>query len=324
MRRSVRIAGTLVLTGLALAYILWKIDVGAAFDAVLDADPWWFALAVVIMLGTVPLMALRWQWLLAAQGMRERVGWLTRSYLVSYAAGQVLPTSIGGDAVRIVDSSRRHPGRAGDLTAIVLLERGLGGAATLLLGAIGFLLALGHYDVSAYIWIEGAFVLGTIVLLFVFFSRSARPLLARLQPLLARVRLDRPLRAFYDGVHHYRGHPRLLLGTFAYTTLLQSVRVLAIWASAKAVGIDLGPRIYYVMGPLFFLVLLVPFTLNGIAVREAFFVSFLGSVGVGADEAFAAGFLFFVVTVAVALPGWAILLYEGVRGGAGRPRVEHG
>ena len=34
------------------------------------------------------------------------------------------------------------------------------------------------------------------------------------------------------------------------------------------------------MGPLFFLVLLVPFTLNGIAVREAFFVSFLGSVGV--------------------------------------------
>ena len=37
----------------------------------------------------------------------------------------------------------------------------------------------------------------------------------------------------------------------------------------QAVGIDLGPRIYYVMGPLFFLVLLVPFTLNGFAVREA-------------------------------------------------------
>ena len=42
--------------------------------------------------------------------------------------------------------------------------------------------------------------------------------------------------------------------------------------------------------------MLVPFTLNGIAVREAFFVSFLGSVGVGANQAFAAGFLFFLVT----------------------------
>jgi hypothetical protein len=77
------------------------------------------------------------------------------------------------------------------------------------------------------------------------------------------------------------------------------------------------------MGPLFFLVLLVPFTLNGFAVREAFFVSFLGSVGVSSDAAFAAGFLFFLVTTAQALPGAAILLWEGFRGGS-RPRLEHG
>ena len=75
------------------------------------------------------------------------------------------------------------------------------------------------------------------------------------------------------------------------------------------------------MGPLLFLVLLVPFTINGLAVREAFFVSFLGNVGVDADQAFAAGFLFFLVTVALALPGGAILLWEGLRG-AGRRRVD--
>ncbi|MDH4177941.1 MAG: flippase-like domain-containing protein [Thermoleophilia bacterium] len=324
MSRRTRILGTVALTAVAVGYLVWKVDLGRTIDVLLDAEPAWLVLAIVIMVGTAPLMALRWKWLLAAQGMQERLPWLTRSYLVSYTAGQVLPTSIGGDASRIVESSRRHPGRTADLTAIVLLERGLGGAATLLLGAVGFLLAIGHYDVSAYIWVEGLFVLGTIVLLFLFFARSARPLLALLQPVLRRVRLDRVLRAFYEGVHHYRGHPRLLAGTFAFTTGLQAVRVLAIWAAAKAVGIELGPRIYYVMGPLFFLVLLVPFTLNGIAVREAFFVSFLGSVGVPAAEAFAAGFLFFVVVVVLALPGAAILLYEGLRGGARNPRVEHG
>jgi uncharacterized protein (TIRG00374 family) len=276
------------------------------------------------MVGTVPLMALRWRWLLGAQGIHERLPWLTRAYFVSYTAGQILPTAIGGDAVRVVDSARRHPGRAGELTAIVALERGLGGAATLALGGLGFLLAVGRYDVSAYLWIEGALVAGTILLLFLFFSRAARPLLARTQPVLARVRLDRALRSFYEGIHHYRGHPRLLAAAFAFTTAVQAVRVLAVWASAQAVGIELGPRIYYVMGPLFFLVMLVPFTLNGFAIREAFFVSFLGSVGVAADQAFAAGFLFFLVTVALALPGGAILLWEGLRGGAGRPRIEHG
>jgi uncharacterized protein (TIRG00374 family) len=268
-------------------------------------------------------MALRWQWLLAAQGIVERFWWLTRAYFVSYTAGQILPTSIGGDAVRIFETAKRHPGRSGDLTAIVLIERGLGGAATVLLGAVGFVLAIGRYDVSAYLWIEGAFVFGTLLLIALFFFRSARPLLRRVRPLLARLRVERPLKAFYDGVHHYRGHPGLLLKVFAFTTAIQAVRILSIWAACRAVGIDLGPRIYYVMGPLFFLVLLVPFTLNGFAVREAFFVSFLGSVGVDADAAFAAGFLFFLVTAALSLPGAAILLWESIRGGA-RPEVGHG
>ncbi|HET6547742.1 MAG TPA: lysylphosphatidylglycerol synthase domain-containing protein, partial [Solirubrobacter sp.] len=199
----------------------------------------------------------------------------------------------------------------------------LGGAATLALAAVGFVLAIGHYDVGAYVWLELAFVLGTVVLAVLFFSRRARPLLARARPLTTRLRVDRPLRAFYEGVHAFRDHVGLLTGVFAFTLAIQAVRVLAIWAAARAAGIDESPRLYYVMGPLFFLVLLVPFTLNGFAVREAFFVSFLGGVGVGADQAFAAGFLFFLVTVAMALPGGAILLWEGVRGGA-RPRIEHG
>ena len=70
------------------------------------------------------------------------------------------------------------------------------------------------------------------------------------------------------------------------------------------------------MGPVLFLVLLFPFTINGIAVREAFFVSFLGTLGIGADSAFAAGFLFFLVNVVLALPGLGILLLGRRRGGA--------
>ena len=322
-RKAVRVVATLVFTGLAVAYLLWKIDLGKTADTLRATRFGWFALAIAIMIATVLPMALRWKWLLRAQRIEERLGWLTRAYLVSYTAGQILPTAIGGDAVRIFETSRRHPGRTADITAIVLLERGLGGAATVLLGAIGFVLAIGRYHVGAYLWLEGAFVFSTLVLSVLFFARRARPWVARSAPLLRRLRVERPLRAFYEGVHHFRGHARLLVGLFVFTTVIQAVRVLAIWAAGRAVGIDLGPRIYYVMGPLFFLVLLVPFTLNGFAVREAFFVSFLGSVGVKADPAFAAGFLFFLVTVALATPGGVVLLWEGIRG-SGRTRVEHG
>jgi len=97
------------------------------------------------------------------------------------------------------------------------------------------------------------------------------------------------------------------------TILLQASRIVAIWASGRAVGIDLSVRPYVVLGPLLFLVMLVPFTVNGLAVREAFFVSFLGKLDVDADRAFACGFLFFVMTIVLSLPGLAVLLWEGVR-----------
>ena len=138
--------------------------------------------------------------------MRERLPWLDRAYFVAYTAGQILPTSIGGDAVRILETSRRHPARLGAISAIVLLERALGGAATVLLGAIGFLLAIGRYDVGAYLWLEGVFVVGTL-LLGVPLLRPRRAAAARADaPLLARLRLERPLRALYDGVHAFRDH----------------------------------------------------------------------------------------------------------------------
>jgi len=315
MRRPVRVLGTLLVTGLALTYILWKVDVGEALSTIADAGPEWFLLSAAIMLVTVLPMAWRWQWLLAAHGIHDRLRWLVRAYLTAYAAGQILPTSIGGDAMRIYETSRRHPGRGGPVAGSVLLERALGGAATLALGAVGLALAVGRYDVGAYLWVEGAFAVATVVLAVVLFSRSLRPLLARLAPLLRPLRLDRPVRAVYEAIHTYRDTPRLLVGVFGLTLAVQAVRVLAIWAAAEAVGIDLSVRVFYVMGPLFFLVLLVPFTLNGLAVREAFFVSFLGNLGVPSEQAFAAGFLFFLVTILLSLPGLVVLAWENLRRG---------
>jgi glycosyltransferase 2 family protein len=318
-RTAIRLALTLLITGGCLAYILWQLDVRKTIDIVLHSQLGWFFGAIAIMIGGVPPMAWRWQRLLAARGVSESFRWCTRAYFVSYTAGQVLPSAVGGDASRIFESSRRHPGRLGDMSAIVILERALGGVATLTLAAIGFALAIGRYDVGPYLWIEGVFVVGTIVLAVLFFSHRMRGVLRRFVPLLRRVKLERPLRSFYEGVHVFRGHVRLMVWIFLLTLVVQAVRVLAIWMGGKAVGVELSPRPYYVMGPLLFLVLLVPFTVNGIAVREAFFVSFLGQFGVDKEKAVATGFLFFVVTVALALPGAVILAVENLR--RDRPEV---
>ena len=291
-RRSVRVAATLVVTGLCVAYIVLKIDIGQTLDILGSARYGYLVGAVAIMTVTVWPMAWRWQRLLEARSIDDRLSWLTRAYFVGYTAGQVLPTSVGGDAARIFETSRRHPGHSGPIAGSVLLERALGGAATLVLAAVGFALALGEYDVGAYLWIELAFVIATVVFGLAVFSRAARRPLAWTVPLLRRLRVDRPIRAVYEGIHAYRRHTRLLVGVFVLSLVIGAVRVLAIWLTGEAVG-------------------------------EAFFVSFLGQLGVSADEAFAAGFLFFLVTVFIALPGAVILAWESFRRPASAT-VRHG
>ncbi|HEY2374018.1 MAG TPA: lysylphosphatidylglycerol synthase transmembrane domain-containing protein [Gaiellaceae bacterium] len=308
-----RVALTLVVTGLCTAYIVWKIDLAQTGHVLADALAGWWLLSLAIMVGSVWPMAWRWQRLLAARGVHDSLARLVRTYFVGYAAGQVLPTSLGGDASRIYETMRRHEGSGGAAGGTVLLERALGGVATLVLAAVGFGLAVGHYDVGGYLWVELAFVVVAVAICIVLFSARLHPLLQRTRPLLRWLRVERPLREVYLSLHSFRGDVPLLAAMFALTLVVQAVRVLAIWAAGKSVGVDLSPRPYYVMGPLLFLVMLVPFTINGLAVRETFFVSFLGGLHIDANRAFATGFLFFLVTVALALPGVAIVLREGVR-----------
>jgi glycosyltransferase 2 family protein len=312
MKRPLRIGGTLIVLALALAYILRKVDLRTTAQIIADAQPGWVAVSALFIFAMIVPMAWRWQLLLLVRGIRESLPWLVRTYFVSYAVAQLMPTSVGGDASRIYETVRRHPGHASPIAGSVLVERAIGGAVTLLLAAVGFLLAIGRYSVGAFVWLELMLVAVTIVFAVVFFSRAARSRLVLIVPLARKLHVERLARAIYHGIHGYRDSPGTLGVVFTTTLFVQIAAILSIYAAARAVGIDVSPLIYLVLGPLLFLVTLVPFTINGLGVREAFFVSFLGSLDVAPEPAFACGFLFFLMTVLPAVGGLGVMLREGL------------
>jgi glycosyltransferase 2 family protein len=324
LRRSLKIALQVAVSGGLIAVLLWQVDVGQTADLIVSSSPGYLLAALGIFLVTTWGMGWRWQILLDSKGIHEPLNWLTKLYFVSYAAGQVLPTSVGGDALRIVEHARRRPDVRGETVGAVLMERVVGSAATLILVAAGLVVAVGRYeDFAALVWLEVALVAVLIILaVLLFHGRTARMLQERVFPLGRRVRLDRPLASLHAAMHGYRGQPRALAAVLAISVGVQAVRVAAIWCCGEAVGVDVSPLVYAILGPLLYLVLMVPFTINGLGVREAFFVAFLGRFDVDADAAFATGFLFFAVTVAASLPGAWILLWRSVRPAFLRPRAE--
>lgn len=313
--RRVRILIQVLVSGGILAYLLWQVDIGETADLIADSSPGYLLAAVALFIGTTWGMAWRWQALLTSKGIREPLTWLTKTYFVSYAVGQILPTAVGGDAVRIVEHARRRPDAKAEAAAAVLMERVVGSVGTLLVVALGLAIAAGRYeDVRFVAWIEGFLVLGTIVFLVLIFSRrTGRHLQERVFPLGRRIRLERPITSLYTAMHDYRHRPSVLLFVLGMTIVTQLARVVGIWFCGEAVGVDVSPLVYFVLGPLLFFVQMVPFTLNGLGVREAFFVAFLARFDVPADQAFAAGVLYYAVLLATSLPGALILLWRSVR-----------
>jgi glycosyltransferase 2 family protein len=315
MRRPVKVALQIVVSVGVLALLLWQIDLQQTVDIIRDSH-WGYVLgSFVIFLGTTWLMAWRWGALLAAKGIHEPFSWLLRMYFVSYAAGQVLPTAVGGDAVRIIEHSRRRPDAKATAAGAVFMERVIGSAATLILAAVGLAVAAGRYEGARLLFVlEVVFVAAMILLGLMLFSRRlGETLERRLFPLGRRVKLEKPLRSLYWAMHEYRLSPGVLTVVLGVTVVSQFMRVIAIWLCGEAVGADVSPVVYIILGPLLFLVQMVPFTLNGLGVREAFFVVFLGRFDVPEDVAFAAGFLFYAVSVATSIPGGIILLWRSVR-----------
>ena len=173
--RRTRLAGSVLLSVGVLALVLWQIDVGSAVDAIAEANGLLLLAALAVSLVTTWGMAWRWQLLLTPRGLREPLGWLVRVYFVGYAAGQVLPTGLGGDALRIVEHARRRRGRTSEVTAAVVLERAIGMAGVLVMAAVGLGLAIGRYDgLGAIIVVEVVCVAIGGLAFFLVFSRRAR------------------------------------------------------------------------------------------------------------------------------------------------------
>jgi hypothetical protein len=190
--------------------------------------------------------------------------------------------------------------------------------------AVGLVVAVGRYpDLGIFIWMEAIAVVFVALGLLLVFSRRSRTMLEKwVFPLGRRIKAERPLNSVYRALHGYRTQHGAVAAVLGITIIVQFSRVLGIWLCGEAVGVDLSPLVYIILGPLLFLVMLIPFTINGLGAREAFFVAFLSRFGVSADAAFAIGFLFYAVTIATALPGAVILLWQSLRPAQPRPSTE--
>src|SRR6185295_12439481 len=115
-------------------------DLSALLNRVRTGDPLLFALAVALYAAMVALSAWRWRLLLEAQGLPVPLRSLASSYLVAGFFNNFLPSNIGGDVIRVRDSSRLTGTTTTTSLAVVAVDRILGFGALYVLAASAFVL----------------------------------------------------------------------------------------------------------------------------------------------------------------------------------------
>jgi glycosyltransferase 2 family protein len=252
----------------------------------------WLAASALLTLVGIVLSAVRWQKVLEALEIPARLPLLVRYNLAGQFVSNVLPTTIGGDVLRVSRLSR-ETGETPATFASVVLERLTGWLVLPVITVAGFLVNPGLRHLGTATKVALALAVSTLLLLVGVLAAAASSRL-----------VGRFAGAVHLGVNRLRRHPgaamNVLLAGFAYQLAL----VLAAVAAAQALGLRAaGLTALLAFFPAVLIAQVLPISMAGLGVREGAFVLFLGPLGVARDEAIALGLLLYLMNVAVGLLG---------------------
>lgn len=311
MKRTAFLALKLLVSALLLTWVFRTTDLAALEDRVRSADLLLICVAVALYVAMLFLSTWRWRVLLEALGYPAPLRKLSSSYVVALFFNNFLPSNVGGDFVRIRDSSRLTGSTTTSL-AVVAIDRIVGLSALWVLAAGAFVLAAPDVrDLAGASWVIPGLGLVFAALAFVFFragiARSVFDALGLGRHPWARERFEVVQRA----VHAYRERTLSIWMAFGGSLLLQASVVFFFLAVARALQIPLPLGAAFLIVPLCTLVQTIPVSFNGWGLREGVYVLYFHQLGLSRDSALATSLVSASLLVALSLSGAVVWLARG-------------
>jgi hypothetical protein len=295
------------LGGLAAVFVFSRANFPEIGRALRSANWGWLVLSFSLHAFGLLFSAYRWQILARAQGDRIPLGYLMKSYIVGKFFNTFLPTSFGGDIIRIWDGSK-YSSSVAKSSAIVVVER-MTGIIVLFLFAVGASLArLEMVGLIPVIWIALALGLAGLAGIVVFFLPAVGRALRRgPQHGFLRKSFDKAL-LFRETIIAYRRQPGPFLRATIWAILLQLNVIVYFILIGKALGVPIPRLDYFVFIPLVLLLQILPITINGLGVREGAYVAIFAFYGLSSSTAISFSFLDLAYSLIIGLIGAVIYL----------------
>lgn len=305
-RRGLALAAKLAVTLAMLGYLVYRTDSTHVLDRMAGASRPWLALAA-LQLGLQPLLA-TWKWWLVLRALGSPLRF-ERLFEVNYIGvffSQALPSTIGGDALRIWFAHREGASLRTAVNAVGL-DRASMLVGLLVITLIGFPWSAPRLPAELKVAIPALLVLSLVGLA----GLSVADLLLARVPSLSQRRSVQALCALAEDSRRVFGHPARGAAQLGLAVLSATNMVVTCWLIGRALRLTLDLGDFLSVMPAVFFVSSIPVTLSGWGTRELMTVKLLAT---SEDQAFALSVLFALCSLVVALPGAGYYLARRQRG----------
>lgn len=284
----------LITVGL-LCVLLVKVDFEKSVDLLISAVPFAVVAVLLVLILQIGLTVIRWHLIMVRRKMPIMLSHSARYFWVGLFFNQLLPSSIGGDAVRSYCLVRDGE-TLGRAAVSVLLDR--------VLGTIGLLILVGLFMPYAMAVIENKEMQwGLMLTLLVAIGGLATLLFA---DIFARKFPGWPAMRVLTTLA--KDGRQLLFVPWGWKLILMSVlihciSILAVGLCAWALDIRVNWLSLAIIVPVATLLVTLPVSIAGWGVREGVMVVGLGYAGVGLEQALALSVLYGLSLLAVSIPG---------------------
>jgi uncharacterized protein (TIRG00374 family) len=298
-----------------IGYLALKLDGSALSATVLGADGALIAVGVVLLLLLSGVQTARW--LLVARSLDiRRVTWMMalQSVLIGMFFNQTLPSSMGGDAVRVWRLRNSGAPFSAVLNSVII-ERlfALAGMVLISFVALGLLLHLhARWEIILGLLLVDAVAAAAIVVLS---SLDKLPLTNWLK----NYRPGSLIQGFSIDLRQVLASKSALYVVGLSVGIHIAVSAI-FWLLAKSIGVALGFATCLAFVPVVLLITTVPISVAGWGVRETGVVTLFSLVGVPAVQSLAVSIIFGIAVAAAAIPGgivWLVTKSAGRNDAAG-------
>jgi len=294
------IAVRIAVSAALLAFLVSRVHL----DTVLPRRPgtetiFWLSLGVATSIVGIVLSAWRWQRVLDVLGTPVSLRTLTSHYFAGQFLGNVLPSTIGGDVLR-VSRGGRSTGSTPIAFASVVLERLTGFVALPLLAFAGLATTPAIFGDRAG-WIALAIAVGAVVVLAVILAIAASPKLAG--RFADHENWMRFIGAVHESVLTIRRHPSRSFELLGAALAYQVTTVLVVWCAVNTMNVDLPFTAVLAFAPVVAMAQVLPLSLSGLGVREGMLVLLLATFDVSPGRAIGVGLCWYAMTLLSSIAG---------------------